>query len=146
MTRSNASSGRSRFGFGAFAVRWVAALILVLASYNPSGTSFFHWVTGAVGDGELGALHLFIGAVLLAGWSVFIIATNRSLGSFGVFIGGLLIGAGIWLLVEIGLIRADSARAATWLALVALATLLAIGLSWSHIWRRLSGQLEVDDD
>jgi len=23
--------------------------------------------------------------------------------------------------------------------------LLAVGLSWSHVWRRLTGQFEVDD-
>jgi hypothetical protein len=48
--------------------------------------------------------------------------------------------------VELGWVHADSTSAIVWLSLIALATLLAIGMSWSHIWRRLSGQLEVDDN
>jgi len=34
----------------------------------------------------------------------------------------------------------------TWVILVILSVMLAIGLSWSHGWRRLTGQVEVDDD
>lgn len=146
MNEAAGRAARKPFGFTAFLLRWLGAIVLVLATYNPSGHSFFHWTMRAVGDSELGAAHLFVGAVLLAGWAVFVVATNRSLGALGIVIGALLIGAGIWLLSETGLIRPDSPNEVLWLALIALATLLAIGLSWSHIWRRLSGQLEVDDD
>jgi hypothetical protein len=34
----------------------------------------------------------------------------------------------------------------TWVILLCLALLLAVGLSWSHVWRRLTGQYEVDDN
>jgi ABC-type Mn2+/Zn2+ transport system permease subunit len=81
----------------------------------------------------------------LVGWTVGV-ATRNSLGTLGTLLSAALIGTGIWLLTRIGVVHADSASAITWLALVALAILLAIGLSWSHIWRRLSGQLEVDDN
>lgn len=137
---------RKPFGFAAFAIRWGAAVLLVLATYNPSGYSWYHWATGAIAAGGLGAVHVFFGVVLVAGWAIFVVATGRSLGAFGVVIGAVLIGTAIWLLSEAGLVRAESARAVLWLALIALATLLAVGLSWSHIWRRLSGQLEVDSD
>jgi hypothetical protein len=33
----------------------------------------------------------------------------------------------------------------TWIVLVGLAAILTVGLSWSHIWRRLTGQYTVDD-
>jgi len=36
--------------------------------------------------------------------------------------------------------------ALSWVVLVCIAALLAIGLCWSHIWRRLTGQFEVDED
>jgi hypothetical protein len=29
--------------------------------------------------------------------------------------------------------------------LIVASIVLAIGLSWSHVWRRLTGQFEVDD-
>jgi hypothetical protein len=121
------------FGFVDFLWRWAAALVLVFATYNPTGTSYFHWVKAAFGGEGLDALHYFV-------------ATERSLGALGSIIGAALLGTGIWLLVDVGVLHPDSTGAITWLALFALATLLAIGMSWSHIWRRLSGQLEVDTD
>jgi len=33
----------------------------------------------------------------------------------------------------------------TWVLLFAIATILAIGISWSHIRRRVTGQADMDD-
>jgi hypothetical protein len=33
----------------------------------------------------------------------------------------------------------------TWIVLVGLSLLLAVGMSWSHIRRRLTGQVDVDE-
>jgi hypothetical protein len=134
------------FGFVDFLWRWAAALLLVFATYNPSGKSYFHWVKASFGAEGLQALHYFTGVVLVAGWAVFLIATERSLGALGSVIGAALLGTGIWLLVDVGVLHPDSTSSIAWLALFAVGTLLAIGMSWSHIWRRLSGQLEVDSD
>jgi hypothetical protein len=134
------------FGFLDFVWRWIAALLLVFATWNPSGYSWFDWVRAAFSGEGLRAQHYFVGVILVAGWAIFLIATERSLGALGSVIGAAVIGTGIWLLVDLGLLRAESLQTIAWLALIALATLLAVGLSWSHIWRRLSGQLEVDED
>ena len=134
------------FGFVDFVLRWAAALVLVFATYNPAGYSWFHWARVAFEGDGLRAQHYFLGVILLAGWAIFLIATERSLGALGSIIGAAVIGTGIWLLVDIGVLHPDSLSTIAWLALIALATLLAVGLSWSHIWRRLSGQLEVDED
>jgi hypothetical protein len=120
--------------------------VLVLATYNPSGYSYFHWARDAFNGDGIGALQVFVGILFVAGWAVFIVATQRSLGNLGTVIGIALIASGMWVLVEIGLVHADTMTAITWLVLIAVATLLGIGLSWSHIWRRMSGQLEVDED
>ncbi|HKJ16656.1 MAG TPA: DUF6524 family protein [Xanthomonadales bacterium] len=134
------------FGFVDFLWRWLLALLLVFLSYNPSGWSWFHWARLAFNGEGLGPIHYFTGVILVAGWTMLIIATQRSLGMLGSIIGAALIVTGLWLLVDIGVLSAGSMSAISWLALFALATLLAVGLSWSHVWRRLSGQLEVDDD
>ncbi len=73
------------------------------------------------------------------------VATQRSLGNLGIAILLALVATGIWLLVDLGVVNADSSRAIAWISLFAVAFILAVGLSWSHVWRRLSGQLEVDD-
>jgi len=146
MNDDSRSKPHRSFGFVDFLLRWAAALILVFATYNPSGKSFFHWARAAFSGEGLEPLHYFVGVILVACWTIFIIATERSLGALGSIISAALIGTGLWLLVDLGVLHADKMSTITWLALFALGTLLAIGLSWSHIWRRISGQLEVDVD
>ena len=146
MSEKDLGKSRRSFGFVEFLWRWLAALLLVFATYNPSGWSWFHWAKAAFDGDGLGPLHYFTGVILVAGWTMFIIATQKSLGLLGCVIGAAVIGTGIWLLVDVGIVSAGSMNAMAWLALIALATLLAVGLSWSHIWRRVSGQLEVDED
>ncbi|MEJ2382802.1 MAG: DUF6524 family protein [Xanthomonadales bacterium] len=141
-----ATGNHDSFGFTAFAWRWAAATALVLISFNPSGHSWFHWVYEALSAEGLTAVHYFTGVLLLAAWTVFLVATQRSLGTLGIVILIALVGTGLWLLVDVGVIRIESRQAVTWLVLFALGLVLAVGLSWSHVWRRLSGQLEVDDD
>ena len=140
------SPRKNTFGFPDFLLRWAAALALVLLSYNPSGWSFLHWVKGAFGAGAtgLGPAHFLAGAVLVAGWAIFIVATRRSLGDLGILIGAAILAALVWLLVDLGWLGFDSLKAISWVLLLCLSVLLALGLSWSHVWRRLSGQLEVD--
>jgi hypothetical protein len=146
MSQSGIKKPHKSFGFMDFIWRWGAAILLVFATYNPSGHSFVHWVFESLGEQNLGAAHFLVGAILVAGWAAYLVATGNSLGSLGTFIGAALIGGSIWLLVDLGVVRANSASSLIWLGLFALATLLAIGMSWSHIWRRMSGQLEVDDN
>ena len=146
MTEQKSSKPHRSFGISDFLWRWLAALILVFVTYNPSGFSWFHWARDAFGEHGLGPIHYFTGIIILAAWTVFIIATERSLGFLGSIIGAAVIGTGIWLLVDVGVLKAGSMSSVAWLALFALATLLAVGLSWSHVWRRMSGQLEVDED
>lgn len=142
-SRDNASD--AGFGFFSFAWRLVAAVVLVLATFNPSGTSAYHWIADAVSNGEFGPVHLLAIAVLLIGWAVFWFATWRALDAFGVALAALLVGALTWLLVDFGIIKADSNTAMTWIALVCVAAVLAIGVSWSHLWRRITGQYNVED-
>ena len=137
-----ATSGMTAAGFG---WRLLAALALVLLTFNPSGFSGYHWISSAIGASSFGPLHLLLLGVLVAGWAVFWIATWRALGTLGVTIAVLILGALIWLLFDIGLLESHSLSAITWIALVALSVVLAIGVSWSHLWRRFTGQINVED-
>lgn len=128
-----------------FLWRLLAALVLVMATYNPSGKSAYHWVSTAIRDSDFGPLHLLLIAFLLIGWTVYWIATWRALGTLGVALAGLVLGALIWLLVDIGLLKIESVSAITWIFLVGLSVVLAVGVSWSHVWRRITGQINVED-
>ena len=128
-----------------FLWRLVAALVLVLLTYNPSGHSAYHWITSAISNSDFGPLHLLLVALLLIGWVIYWIATWRALGTLGVALAALVLGAIIWLLFDIGLLKSQSVSAVTWISLICLALVLAIGVSWSHVWRRLTGQINVED-
>jgi hypothetical protein len=129
--------------------RVLGALALVYGTYNPEGISFFHWVVLPLVRGEglasLGAAEVVVGLLLLIGWSVFLKATRRSLGLVGA---GLVLALGaalIWLLVEQGVLAPRGVRAISHVALVVVSLVLAIGLSWSSMSRRLTGQLDTDE-
>ncbi|WP_127478050.1 DUF6524 family protein [Sulfurivermis fontis] len=131
------------FNWVGFLLRLLGALVIVFATYNPSGYSYLHWVFT-----ELSAFNVYkalAGITLVIGWVVYLGATGRSLGAWGVLLATAFFGTLIWLVVDLGIVPADSAQAITWLILIVVAIVLATGMSWSHIRRRLSGQADVDD-
>ena len=65
------------FGIQGFVIRWIMAMFLVLATFNPSGYSYFHWITD-LDDGDW-VLKLLIGVVLVILYATFGLATQRSL-------------------------------------------------------------------
>ena len=129
-------------------VRFLTALLLVYATFNPEGISFFHWailplVHGA-GIGSVGPLKVVAGILLIIGWIVFLQATRRSLGVLGSLLVLALGGALVWLLVDWHVLPARSARAIVHIALVIISLVLAVGISWSSLSRRITGQLDTD--
>ncbi|GAB5412777.1 MAG: hypothetical protein Cons2KO_03800 [Congregibacter sp.] len=131
------------FGFDSFLLRWLFALLLVFATYNPTPYSFFGWLLSE--NFVFGPLPALLGVALIIAWVMYLRATFMSLGIIGIGLGAALFGSLIWLLVDLGLLSVESTGALTWVALVLVSLLLATGMSWSHIRRRLSGQLDVDD-
>lgn len=133
----------SEVGLGGFLGRWLFALLLVLGTYNPSGYSYITWIL-AEGT-EFGPVLAIFGILLLIGWIFFLKTTFDALGWLGVMLGGALFAAIIWLLIDIGLISMESTGALTWLSLIVISLILAVGMAWSHVKRRLTGQINVDD-
>ena len=129
--------------WGGILIRFLTAVVLVFTTYNPEGYSYIHWVRDNLEEGL--PLKLFAGVVLLIAWTVFIRATLRSLGAFGLLLAFGFFAALLWLIVHYGLVPADSVRAMTYIALVVLCGVLATGVSWSHIRRRITGQVDTDE-
>ncbi len=117
----------------------------MLLTFNPSKYSYYHWLVTAIEKAEFGAEHAFTGVVLLIGWTILIRSTLNSLGAIGLILASALIGTFVWLLTSMDLFDVDSTTTIIWVALICLSVLLAIGMSWSHVRRRLTGQLDVDD-
>ena len=134
---------KDRFTFGSFVLRLLAALLLIFLTYNPTGYSWIHWAREDLpGITPLLALS---GIALVIGWVIYVRATLASLGALGVVLAFGFFGTLIWLVVDMGLVPADSITAVTWLVLVLFALVLAVGISWSHVRRRLSGQVDTDE-
>jgi FtsH-binding integral membrane protein len=86
-----------------------------------------------------------VGIALLICWIIFLRATMMSMGWLGIILGGALLACLIWLLVDIGWLSLDSSGAITWVVLLVLSFILATVMSCSHIRRRLTGQVDVDE-
>lgn len=132
-----------KVGIDGFLARWVFALVLVLGTYNPSGFSYITWVLD--GETSFGPVVVIIGLLLLIGWIFCVKTTFDAIGWLGVTLGAALFAAIIWLLVDVGWLSLESTGIMTWLALVVISLILAVGMAWSHVKRRITGQLNVDD-
>jgi len=133
------------FTFLSFLWRLLATLVLVLVTFNPSGYSAFHWIKTAISEGNFGPVHALAIVGLLIGWVIVWVATWRALDTLGVVLASVALACFVWLLVDIGWLHTNSMSTITWVVLVCLAVVLAIGMCWSHVWRRLTGQLNVED-
>ena len=137
-----------RFSWTNFLLRFGFALVLVFTTYNPEQRSYYHWAVAPVlgGDGaSMDVLKLFLGVVLLIGWVIFLRATLRSLGLLGTVLAIAFFGTLLWLIVDVGLVSLQNSRAVSYLILLGLAGVLSTGISWSHVRRRLTGQIDVDE-
>lgn len=130
-------------GWSGFLMRLLAAFVLVFASYNPSGYSYYHWVVEQISSPT--PWLALVGILLLIGWAIFLRATTRSLGVIGLLLAAALMGVLLWMMIDWGWFRADGVRAVTYIILVVICWILAIGVSWSHIRRRITGQVDVDE-
>jgi len=133
----------TEFNAGSLLGRWVFALALVLGTYNPTQWCYFNWVT-AEGT-TFGPVVAIVGIVLLIAWIIFLRATFMSMGWLGIVLEAALFACVVWLMVDLGWLSLDSGGAIAWVVLVILSLILAVGMSWSHIRRRMTGQFDVDD-
>lgn len=132
-----------QFSVASYLIRFGMALLLVFGTYNPSGYSWYHWFIRASDKFE--PLLIFACVVLIIGWVIYVRATLRSLGVVGTTLAITFFAALTWVLIGYGWLSLDSPTLLGWIMLVMLAAIMATGMSWSHVRRRMSGQLDVDD-
>jgi ABC-type sulfate transport system permease component len=124
-------------------LRWLGALVLVIATFNPTRYNYIRWVEAHWATQT--PLALFLGLLLAVAMAVYVLATLRSIGAFGVVLIAAIFGSGLWVLIDWGVLSLTNSGLNTWLALLALSVILGVGLSWSIIRQRLSGQSSVDE-
>ncbi|NND92314.1 MAG: hypothetical protein HKN42_15755 [Granulosicoccus sp.] len=123
--------------------RMLIAAVVVFATYNPTGTSIYHWVMNNENPADawviLGAIVAILAnvALLIAAW--------KALGKLGTFIVFIFFAALIYLSLQEGWVSSGSIESLEWLALILYSVFLGIGLSGAIIWRRATGQVVTDE-
>lgn len=126
-----------------FIIRWVFALVLLAATYNPTEWNYVRW---SMANYETSlSLTVLFGLVLLIGYIIYLRATLRSIGIFGMILVLAVVGTILWVLFDQGVMSFEDPSINTWIGIFALSLVLAIGLSWSIVRRKLTGQADMDD-
>ncbi len=136
-------ASRKSFGWDGFLLRFVFATMLVFATYNPEGVSYYHWISEALPDFTI--IKAFVGVIILIGWIILIRATLGSLGFIGIVLAAAFFGLAIWLIVDVLGLSTDNIRVISYIVGIMLASVLSIGVSWSHVRRRITGQVDTDE-
>ncbi|WP_341234843.1 DUF6524 family protein [uncultured Sulfitobacter sp.] len=126
-----------------FIIRWLCALALLTVTFNPTDYNYITWVRD-YGHMNMSVAAL-LGLILFIGYVIYLRATLRSIGGFGMFLVLAVVGAGLWVLFDYGVLSLDNKDFNVWLGLLALSFVLGVGLSWSIVRRAVSGQADMDD-
>lgn len=116
------------------------ALLLVLGTFNPTGYSLAHWIAEppvAVTPGKAAAV-----LVLAIGWLMCLRTAFIALGKGGLLLGIGLFAVLIWLLVDRQILSLQGSGL-IWAGEIVVGLLLGIGLSWSLLRAKVTGQIEV---
>lgn len=139
------TGGKDELTFVSFLVRVVLSTALVLATYNPTEYCFANWFWDAWNAGTLSPPHWVALVVVVIGWVILVSATFNAIGPLGLALGAALLATLVWWLMDLGVLQGTGVGFFTWVVLVCLGILLAIGFSWAHIWRKMTGQVDVHE-
>ena len=81
-----------------FLLRWLAAFVLLAATFNPTEVNFVRWASA--NWGEATPMIVLFGLILLVAYVLFLTAVLRGIGSIGVALILAVIAALIWVLVD----------------------------------------------
>jgi hypothetical protein len=125
----------NRFGLDSFFLRFLFAAVVVFATYNAEGFSYFHWIIN-----NLGQLNLYMAraaVVLVLSWIILIRASIASLSLIGFAIVTLAFGLLAWLIITRLGLNASSKGAIIYIIELAIAFVLSLGVPWSQIKRKI---------
>ncbi len=135
------------FSFSNFLLRLAFALVVVFATYNPEGYSYYDWAIKPLFEdlGSFSVLKALVGLTLLIGWIILVRATINALGIFGTVLAILFFVLLIWLIIDQFDLSTDSLRVISYIVELVIAAVLSVGVSWSHLRRKLTGQVDTDE-
>jgi hypothetical protein len=124
-------------------LRWLGAFLLLAAIFNPTRWNYVTWARANWADQM--PLIVFTGLILAVIAMVYLVSTMRSIGILGALVIVAIFAAGLWVLTDWGLLGLANSALNIWLGIFALSLILGIGMSWSILRQRLSGQQTTDE-
>ena len=124
-------------------LRWLGAFVMLAATFNPTEWNYIRWVE-ANWSAQM-PLAVLLGLLLAVAYMVYVVATLRSIGAFGIVLIAAIFGAALWVLADWGVLTLSNQSLNLWLGILLLSLILGLGLSWSILRQRLSGQASVDE-
>ena len=122
-------------------LRILFAVVLVAATWNPTGWSYVQWAL--IDTSTFDATKALVGVLLAAAWLLCIRATWVSLGLMGLVLAAIVIGVFVWWLMSMGIVSTDQ-RTMQWICVLAVGIVLGIGMGWSLFRAKATGQVETD--
>lgn len=123
--------------------RWLFAFVLISATYNPTPWNFTQFAVTNF-EQELPSIVLS-GLLLFIGYILFLRATLRSIGGFGMLMIFAVVAALSWVMIDMRIFNVSNQDVKIWLGILAVSFVLGVGLSWGFVQRTFRGEYEVDD-
>lgn len=127
--------------FSGALVRIALALALVYLTFNPTGYSLFHWITAA--PVAITPAKVLAVIALAIGWLICLRTAFIAMGRLGLLLGMALFAVLVWFLVDHDLLSLTGSGI-VWVGLTVVGLLLGLGLSWSLLRAKATGQIEVN--
>jgi hypothetical protein len=121
-------------------LRSLLCALLVFGTYNPSGTSYYHWISEAP---LLSSVHFAVSILVFSAAVAVLRMAFLSMGYLGTTTVTLLLLLGIVFCIGLDLFAFEDVSFTTYTVEGLLSLVLAIGLSWGFIQRRLSGERDI---
>lgn len=121
---------------GGAIVRLLVCFFLVFATWNPTGVSYVDWITGPASLAEKAVATTVLVALHMLFWRI----TLLSLGVAGLAFLLAMLTAGVFTLSELNVIDLGRAPTRSYMFLSVAGVTLAVGLLWSLMKRRVTGQ------
>jgi len=120
--------------------RCLLSALVVFGAYNPSGTSYYHWVARSP---DLTPAQIAVGILVFTGIVAILRMAFMSTGYLGAAALTLMLLMSIVFGVGLGLFEFEDVAFTTYTIQIVVSLLLGIGLSWSFIQKRLSGERDI---
>ena len=121
------------------------AFFVVMATYNPTGYSYFHQISGTTWNPVPWGT-LILGLLILSAWVLLFKYSHKILGNMGFIMVMALAGLILAMGFSQGWLTTDKPGPLSWFMIIVVAMIFTIGLTGGFLIRSVFGILPTDDD